>query len=197
VTLESIPEDLNIRDILSRDQAFPGPVVTPSELASCEDFLQALRGIDHIIRKTDSRTTEGVSDGLVLEPAGFLQLVLVVEDRQCRLGTEADCLVEDVGPLHDQSECVGSIEGVVEGHPRRLGPLVELALRGRLVAIEIASRTHLTRGLRQGWCPEFFALLILAERRPAWAQAVTVSCVWSFSSSMLRYLFVDHSVPAT
>ena len=38
----------------------------------------------------------------------------------------------------------------------------------------------------------------LAERRPALAQAVTAPLIcWSFSSSMFKYLLVDHAVPAT
>jgi hypothetical protein len=45
------------------------------------------------------------------------------------------------------------------------------------------------------WCPEFFALSNLAERRPIWAQAVIVSG-WAFKTSIDRYLFVDHSLPA-
>jgi len=37
----------------------------------------------------------------------------------------------------------------------------------------------------------------LAERRPALAHAVMAPLIcWSFSSSMFRYLFVDHAVPA-
>jgi hypothetical protein len=37
----------------------------------------------------------------------------------------------------------------------------------------------------------------LAERHPALAHAVMAPLIcWSLSSSMLRYLFVDHAVPA-
>jgi hypothetical protein len=37
----------------------------------------------------------------------------------------------------------------------------------------------------------------LAERRPALAHAVMAPLIcWSFSSSMFRYLFIDHAVPA-
>ena len=37
----------------------------------------------------------------------------------------------------------------------------------------------------------------LAERRPALAHAVMAPLIcWSFSNSMLRYLLVDHAVPA-
>jgi hypothetical protein len=37
----------------------------------------------------------------------------------------------------------------------------------------------------------------LAERHPALAHAVMAPLIcWSFSSSMFRYLFVDHAVPA-
>jgi hypothetical protein len=37
----------------------------------------------------------------------------------------------------------------------------------------------------------------LAERRPTLAHAVMAPLIcWSFSSSMLRYLLVDHAVPA-
>src|SRR5262245_59589520 len=42
-----------------------------------------------------------------------------------------------------------------------------------------------------------FRTFDLAERWPALAQAVAFSSLWSFSRSMLRYCFVDHSVPAT
>ena len=38
---------------------------------------------------------------------------------------------------------------------------------------------------------------VSAERRPALAQAVMAPLIcWSFSSSMFKYLFVDHAVPA-
>jgi hypothetical protein len=48
-----------------------------------------------------------------------------------------------------------------------------------------------------GKCPEFFAHLDWAERRPALAQAVMAPFIcWSFSSLMFRYRFVDHAVPA-
>src|SRR5262249_27294977 len=39
-------------------------------------------------------------------------------------------------------------------------------------------------------------LSVLAERRPALAHAVAPLICWSLSSSMLRYLLVDHAVPA-
>jgi hypothetical protein len=39
--------------------------------------------------------------------------------------------------------------------------------------------------------------LIWAERHPALAQAVMAPLIcWSFSSSMFKYLLVDHAVPA-
>jgi hypothetical protein len=41
-----------------------------------------------------------------------------------------------------------------------------------------------------------FAHLVWAERRPALAHAVMAPLIcWSFSSSMFRYLLVDHAVP--
>ena len=47
------------------------------------------------------------------------------------------------------------------------------------------------------WAKTFYEHFRLAERRPALAHAVLVSLIsWSFSNSMLRYLFVDHAVPA-
>src|SRR5258708_15569029 len=43
----------------------------------------------------------------------------------------------------------------------------------------------------------FFRTFGLAERRPALAHAVMAPLIcWSFSNSMLRYLLVDHAVPA-
>jgi hypothetical protein len=43
-----------------------------------------------------------------------------------------------------------------------------------------------------------FRTLVWAERRPVLAQAVVAPLIcWSFSSSVLRYLLVDHAVPAT
>ena len=46
-------------------------------------------------------------------------------------------------------------------------------------------------------CPEFFAHLVWAERRPALAQAMMAPLIcWSFSNSMFRYLLVDQAVPA-
>ena len=48
-----------------------------------------------------------------------------------------------------------------------------------------------------GSCPDSFTHLDLAERRPALAYAVMAPLIcWSFSSSMFRYLLVDHAVPA-
>ena len=42
-----------------------------------------------------------------------------------------------------------------------------------------------------------FRTFSLAERHPALAHAVMAPLIcWSLSSSMLRYLFVDHAVPA-
>lgn len=44
---------------------------------------------------------------------------------------------------------------------------------------------------------QIFRTFGLAERRPALAHAVMAPLIcWSFSSSMLRYLLVDHAVPA-
>ena len=42
----------------------------------------------------------------------------------------------------------------------------------------------------------FFRTLVWAERQPDRAQAVMALICWSFSSSMFRYLLVDHSLPA-
>jgi hypothetical protein len=50
--------------------------------------------------------------------------------------------------------------------------------------------------VRHRLCPVSFALSVWAERRPDRAQAVMALICWSFSSSMLRYLLVDHSLPA-
>ena len=42
-----------------------------------------------------------------------------------------------------------------------------------------------------------FRTLVWAERHPVLAQAVMAPLIcWSFSSSMFRYLLVDHAVPA-
>ena len=42
-----------------------------------------------------------------------------------------------------------------------------------------------------------FRTLVWAERRPALAQAVIAPLIcWSFSSSMFKYLLIDHAVPA-
>jgi hypothetical protein len=46
-------------------------------------------------------------------------------------------------------------------------------------------------------CPEFFAHLFWAERRPALAQPVMAPLIcWSLINSMFKYLLVDHAVPA-
>jgi hypothetical protein len=48
-----------------------------------------------------------------------------------------------------------------------------------------------------GVVSRIFRTFGLAERRPALAHAVMAPLIcWSFSSSMFRYLFIDHAVPA-
>ena len=62
----------------------------------------------------------------------------------------------------------------------------------------IPVRTDYTAGeVRRLVVSRIFRTFSLAERHPALAHAVMAPLIcWSLSSSMLRYLFVDHAVPA-
>ena len=67
---------------------------------------------------------------------------------------------------------------------------------GQAQATGLKTRT----GERAGVSPvvsRIFRTFSLAERHPALAHAVMAPLIcWSLSSSTLRYLFVDHAVPA-
>ena len=69
--------------------------------------------------------------------------------------------------------------------------------RAEIDKMSISRGVELPR-LFGGDCPDSFALLYLAERHPARAQALMAPLIcWSFSSSMFKYLLVDHVLPAT
>jgi hypothetical protein len=66
----------------------------------------------------------------------------------------------------------------------------------REVTVLLAASTAQGEQVR-GVVSRIFRTLVWAERRPALAQAVIAPLIcWSFSSSMFKYLLVDHAVPA-
>jgi hypothetical protein len=70
------------------------------------------------------------------------------------------------------------------------------SIRICLISLEFLSEEY---GGRYMWLvvSRIFRTFSLAERHPALAHAVMAPLIcWSLSSSMLRYLFVDHAVPA-
>jgi UDP-2,3-diacylglucosamine pyrophosphatase LpxH len=90
-----------------------------------------------------------------------------------------------------------------EGFLCRVGNATVLCIHGNEVddwnVADHEAIRRLARDVQQGGkCPESFAHLFWAERHPSLAQAVMAPFMcWSFNSSMLRYRFVDHAVPAT